>query len=606
MGNDKQMKIANIWKSYKNKSIGNRVTIMITCSLTLLFFIGAASAYKLQKANMEYIFNQTNELLASYIERVDYVISDVDNLLYRIVTSNEIQQSGSALLDNEKKYESSAYIRQIEIANIMDQTRQIVSSNEAIISATFIDNHGNKDDVAITNYVTLPISTIEQIDTAARDAEGETIFMDVSDDANIPYTMIMARSIREKRNLSLEHIGTMILYVNIELLYKPVADLNGGSLVLYNDDYSIKYILNNNDDLTFEDLPTIEADSYVIMKIKSKTYFAIAPKKNNSMFNYALFTPYMTKFSSISHSFILFFAVYFLFLILAIIFGIHFSKRITKDLKSITAHMSSISQKDVAAVDSFDLTKLTDHDAIVMAEAFNTLGSHINELIEDNYKNEILIKETKLRVLQAQINPHFLYNTLNSLYWMAKSKKNDPAAQMISSLGILLREAISNEQMVVTVSKELDVLSHYFTIQKNRYENRLENIIRVCPDVENYIIPKFSLQPVVENAITYGLENMLDTCIIEIKICANANNTLICQVFNNGPAPEENLMEKLNSGQIQPKGHGIGLKNIDSRIKAIFGEEYGVSIGRENDRTVVTLTMECLTLNEYDMRHKNE
>lgn len=577
---------------------------MIICSLTLLFEIGVVSAYRLQRANMEFIFNQSTELLSSYMHRTDYVIEDADNLLYRIVTSNEIQKSGSRLLKDSEDDLPSAYTRQIEITNILEQIRQIVNANKTIVSATYIDEQGNDRNIALTSYISIPNENLKEIDQAAQKANGETIYMDVSDISGTPYTMIMARSIREKHDLSMKHMGTIILYMNVEHMFNSVSD--NGTLLLSSNDYVINYLLNNTYDLTAEDIPQLEEDSYDIVTIKGKTYFIVAPNDSNDLFNYCLVTPYMTMFSYVSNSFFIFVIVYFCFLILAIIFGVHFSNRITKDIRSITAHISSITEKNVANVEAFDTSALTDHDAIVMAESFNTMSSHINELIEDNYKNEILIKETRLRELQAQINPHFLYNTLNSLYWMAKARKNDSASQMVSSLGILLREAISNEQIVVTVSKELDVLSHYFTIQKNRYDNRLETSIKVCPDVENFIIPKFSLQPVVENAITYGLENMLDTCLIEIRICANNDNTLICKIINNGPAPEENLMEKLYSGEIKPKGHGIGLKNIDLRIKAIFGDQYGVSISREDDKTVVMLTMECMTMNDFDMRKTNE
>ena len=577
---------------------------MIICSLTLLFEIGVVSAYRLQRANMEFIFNQSTELLSSYMHRTDYVIEDADNLLYRIVTSNEIQKSGSRLLKDSEDDLPSAYTRQIEITNILEQIRQIVNANKTIVSATYIDEQGNDRNIALTSFISIPNENLKEIDQAAQKANGETIYMDVSDISGTPYTMIMARSIREKHDLSMKHMGTIILYMNVEHMFNSVSD--NGTLLLSSNDYVINYLLNNTYDLTAEDIPQLEEDSYDIVTIKGKTYFIVAPNDSNDLFNYCLVTPYMTMFSYVSNSFFIFVIVYFCFLILAIIFGVHFSNRITKDIRSITAHISSITEKNVANVEAFDTSALTDHDAIVMAESFNTMSSHINELIEDNYKNEILIKETRLRELQAQINPHFLYNTLNSLYWMAKARKNDSASQMVSSLGILLREAISNEQIVVTVSKELDVLSHYFTIQKNRYENRLETSIKVCPDVENFIIPKFSLQPVVENAITYGLENMLDTCLIEIRICANNDNTLICKIINNGPAPEENLMEKLYSGEIKPKGHGIGLKNIDLRIKAIFGDQYGVSISREDDKTVVMLTMECMTMNDFDMRKTNE
>ncbi|MCR4902185.1 MAG: histidine kinase [Butyrivibrio sp.] len=596
----------NLLKKYKSKRIGTRVSIMMAIALTTLFFIGLFFSLRLQIANMQFIFDQSTELLASTLDQIDYQIDDIDSLLYRVVTSHEVQKSGSHILSNDSSDNPSALTRQIELNNITEQIRQIISANPSITCAQYVDELGVSRTIAISSYISIPASDIQTIREAANEADGETLLFDGSAMTGKHHTLILAKAIREKQNISMKHIGTLIVYVDILKLCSPIIDSGReGIIVIKNDENNIEYTLCNIENFTTEDAPPIKENSYEIVTIGGKEFFGVYPDCKDRFFDFILYTPYLDMFSYVNNSFSIFIFAYFFFLILAIITGVHVSKRITQDLQNITAHISSISKNGTVNLTPFDTSNLTDHDSIVLAESFNTMTNQIMELIDANYKNEILIKETRLRELQAQMNPHFLYNTLNSLYWMAKSRKNEAAAQMVSSLGILLREAISNEQIAVPLSKELDVLSHYFTIQKQRYENRLETIIKVCPDVECYMVPKFSLQPLVENAITYGLENMLDTCTIEVKACTDDDNHLYCSVINNGPAPEDNLMEKLYSGEITPKGNGIGLKNIDLRIKAIYGDNYGVSIERENDKTIVKLSMECITQSDFDMRINN-
>lgn len=211
---------------------------------------------------------------------------------------------------------------------------------------------------------------------------------------------------------------------------------------------------------------------------------------------------------------------------------------------------------------------------------------------------QLLVKETQLKALQSQMNPHFLYNTLNSLYWMARTAKMDTAADMISSLGILLREAISDKEFVITIDRELDIVCHYLIIQKHRYEERLNVVFDISEECSSLVIPRFVIQPLVENAIAYGLECMLDTCCITIRIFVREEKC-ICQVRNTGPEPEKELMRKLKEGNIQPRGNGIGLLNIQQRVQFVFGEEYGVDIFRENDETVAQIRIKCIPAQDY-------
>ena len=256
--------------------------------------------------------------------------------------------------------------------------------------------------------------------------------------------------------------------------------------------------------------------------------------------------------------------------------------RITADIRKFIAHIHQISVENFSSLPLYEDERIVDRDIYELKNAFNAMAERINELVRENYMKQLLIKETQLSALQAQMNPHFLYNTLNSVYWMAKTEGVNSIAEMVNSLSLLLREAISDGELVIDLDKELDIVCHYITIQKLRYGERLDVTFDVSEKCSDLAIPKFTLQPLIENAIVYGVECMLEPCAVIVQIFVE-DDLCVCQVKNSGPAPEANLMEKLRSGQIVPKGNGVGLLNIDQRIKAVFGEEYGISVYRKSD-----------------------
>ncbi|MDI3412448.1 histidine kinase [Bacillus sonorensis] len=128
-----------------------------------------------------------------------------------------------------------------------------------------------------------------------------------------------------------------------------------------------------------------------------------------------------------------------------------------------------------------------------------------------------MIKETEFKALQAQINPHFLYNTLESINWLAKMNRQPQISKMTESLGFLLRNAVNMKSDVLTIEEEADIVLHYFTIQQFRFAERLVYEVEIDPIVKMCPVPKMILQPLAENAITYCLEPVLDPCRISIK-----------------------------------------------------------------------------------------
>jgi two-component system sensor histidine kinase YesM len=186
------------------------------------------------------------------------------------------------------------------------------------------------------------------------------------------------------------------------------------------------------------------------------------------------------------------------------------------------------------------------------------------------------------------MNPHFLYNILESVNWRAKAIGENKISAMMESLGILLRSTLSEHDENFTLKKEMELVECYLTIQKIRFDEQLECSLNIDEAYLDAKIPKLVLQPLVENAIHYGLEEITDVCLISIHSCVE-DEKLILKVKNSGTQFEENLLIKLANKEITPHGMGIGLQNINDRLKITFGDEYGLVFCNEPNTAVVKM-----------------
>ena len=194
----------------------------------------------------------------------------------------------------------------------------------------------------------------------------------------------------------------------------------------------------------------------------------------------------------------------------------------------------------------------------------------------------------QMQQLRAQVRPHFLYNTLESIYCLAQNSGDKRIAVMTSSLGKLLRASLNDKRDVVTVREDLQTVRDYLSIQEIRYGERLQVEYAVDDAVMPCHIPAMTVQPLVENAIHHAAEHMLDTCIIRISGNVVPDGIDVI-VQDNGPGIDEDILTKLESGEVQPEGLGIGLRNIHKRVQHTFGKEYGLRIRCEDGCTQIII-----------------
>ena len=208
----------------------------------------------------------------------------------------------------------------------------------------------------------------------------------------------------------------------------------------------------------------------------------------------------------------------------------------------------------------------------------------IDRLMKEIVKEQDERRKSEMDALQSQINPHFLYNALESLTWMVEAEKNDEAVFLISQLAKLFRISLSKGRTVIPIKDELQHAESYMNIQKIRYKNKFSVDFQVDPALYEYCTVKLILQPILENAINYGVREMDDCGEIVVRGKMEAGN-LILSVEDNGLGMSEEEVEFVltDSNRIHKHGSGVGLVNVNNRIKILFGKEYGLLVESEPD-----------------------
>jgi two-component system sensor histidine kinase YesM len=217
---------------------------------------------------------------------------------------------------------------------------------------------------------------------------------------------------------------------------------------------------------------------------------------------------------------------------------------------------------------------------------FDQMTVDFKKVIDDNYVKELLLTQTQLKSLEQQINPHFLYNSLETIHWFANRSGEKHISAIVQALGKLLRSSLSEKQDLIPLEEEMKVLENYLLIQKIRFPDTLSVSLEIAEEALPYLIPKMSIQPLVENAVIYGLEENIDGCHIIVRAEVQ-DKMLHIEIENNGSEINEDVLLLLREHKIAAKRNGVGLINIDSRIKLLFGSSYGLEFKNEKNHVIV-------------------
>lgn len=237
-----------------------------------------------------------------------------------------------------------------------------------------------------------------------------------------------------------------------------------------------------------------------------------------------------------------------------------------------------------------------------LGKSFNIMACKLKELIENSIKEQENLKKSELKALQAQINPHFLYNTLDTIVWMSEANKSEQVIEIVSALSNFFRITLSKGKDLISVRDEIEHVRSYLIIQKIRYRDILDFNIEMDDNILDYKILKLSLQPLVENALYHGIKNRRMGGRINIKgrMGEPEKANLVFDVADNGIGMTDERLEAIRAdldndmNGFDVNESGFGLNNVHKRAKLYYGKSYGVSIKSEfNVGTQVSLCIPC-------------
>lgn len=239
-------------------------------------------------------------------------------------------------------------------------------------------------------------------------------------------------------------------------------------------------------------------------------------------------------------------------------------------LKNVKIPLSSINQDDEIGV---------------LYKSFDKLIHEIESLVIKDYQSRLLNKEIEYKFLQAQLNPHFLYNTLNTVNWLALSEDNYEISEIVTSLALLLRKKLDQKKIYSTVEDELEIVAAYLKIQSIRYKTRLVFTMNIMEETKKVVIPQLIIQPLVENSIKYGVEKTDNPVEIDLQVYI-LDDQLIILVADNGPGfSRDNKLN--NSGSTD-----VGLNNIKTRLEILYDEDASININSiPYEYTAVTINL---------------
>ena len=567
-----------------NWSLRNKILAIIICVNLILSLVGSITG-------LNHVLSQYETLLSNAMgNSLNYasstILSTLDNaetLSNLIIANPTVQEQLSVLRRTDDSVTRMASYR--ELMSII-QSYYWEYRTQACLSDIRIDSE------FLSSPIQVGLSNMRD-DVLARAFERSGALMVISDYA-AENELLLTRSIREVLHFSLYPMGVLTLHINLEKLVKEAIDFSSS----YDETYFIirdgEQVLYQPAGMNTELLSAVNSSlpqSHGRIKLNNHWYFSVRGTMDKYGWDYICMVSYDDIMQRISMSIATFLLFLLLALLLSTVLSFMLVNAVIRHFTVLINKMKTFSQTQKKP-DIVHTTYEKRQDEIgQLHRQFDSMADNITTLIQENYVQELLAKDAQLRALETQINPHFLYNVLDSIHWRARTIGAIKIAEMVEALAALLRVALDRSKKVHTLREELDLVDGYVTIQLFRYEDRMQFVKKVDASLLNAVVPKMVIQPLVENAVRHGVEASMDDHNLITLSLEKSEDLLLIRVSNTGSQFEDDLLEKLRTNAIQPGGFGIGLLNIDKRIQLMFGNEYGLELHNENDLAVACIRM---------------
>lgn len=536
------------------------ICIVFVTSLSALQYVAQVSREELHASQRTDLFRTSTQLSEN--------LKEIEGMT-RALLINEGVQRNLQILKNSNKY-PRAEIAAAKSALVLalQETQYLYTPLGVYCISLFTEKETLTSNSNRASEVPL---TVQQKVLEYSRAKNGSLY--ISTDYMQSYGLLVSRSVRSTSpSTKFERLGDIFATVDFEKMLISIDNNTSANeylnLIVQNN--TILYSSPELAECGFTPPTELMPGENCVLQCNNGTYyFATCVDVPDSSWRYIRLKPYSNVIGSLQTAVRFCFLALFCAAVVSIILSRVMTQSIAKHLHTLIIKIKAFSTDEtfVPYVD-YDYRKRQDELGILHRN-FDNMVAQIQKLIQENYIKDTLNTKAELKALRNQINPHFLYNTLSSIQWRAKNCHATDISEMVESLSVLLRGVLNEESSSYTIAQEAELVKSYIAIQQHRYEERLCFVMDIDPEALSVHVPKLIIQPLVENAIRYGLEESAESCHINVSICKLEKHLKI-QVKNDCSVFEENLMERLNSNTITPQGFGIGLLNIQRRLQLTY------------------------------------
>ncbi|MBN3018180.1 sensor histidine kinase [Ruthenibacterium lactatiformans] len=579
------------WKSFSDWRLRTKLFFILALCLVVSMLLSVYNMFHISRAYDRELYGALSNFLSLSVTEIGYKLDNVQQMTTDLGQDSQIQTYLSHNKDASRAFSSEYNALYYLVQDYYKKNRVNCVSNITLYTGNFTLRSNTSANV----YV--PDEVYKDLYEAALGANGATVCVT---DYSRDYGLFFVKAIRRIENLRLDTLGIEVVQVDLEKLVKSSVSLNQYDNVIFvltrPQDGAVMY--SSAGEAGPQTLPTLDTESrWDICKLDSVKYFVTADGSADYPWDYLCLVPYNEIYASIRDA-LLFCILFFLAGIALTFLVCHFLvDRITRRFAKLISQMDQFAKYTpdmVLPVDEFSGEEREAGDEVgMLSRHFSHMAREIDGLIQTDYTNRILLREAQLKALEAQINPHFLYNTLSAINWRAKMRGAQEISDMVEALSNLLRVTLNDDSGLIPLEQELSLVQFYIVIQRIRFDETLDYRLAVEADeLKDVLIPKLTLQPLIENAIRYGLEQSTQICRVQLSV-RRQGAQLVLLVQNDGSLYEDDLLEKLRQKTVTPHGYGIGLLNIEKRLEFAFGKEAGLELYNEDGMATARITIPC-------------
>jgi two-component system, sensor histidine kinase YesM len=595
--------ISNLLKSLKNFRLSTKLIITYILLTVIPMGLLGYIAYVQYTKSIE-------EQIGEYIPRLLHQSNEnIDNKFKELVALPELIYNSDSVLAilRKEKYDSLAELNRDDYILKSFLSRTYLNKSSSEILGVFLVSNNHVFENSRIAFKGFNLKDFEANEEIILENEMNILlpYQSKLEFKGDPPYFLLKKQIIDFDNR--KTIGTLLIAVETSFLERVFDNLdheNKADIWLMNRAGRIIYHTDPNKiGTTFTDIsdfPTLSG-SFHSAGSGGSTLISVDETANmNWILVHSKPTKYLTERADIVTNVLV---VFFIILVLmATTISIYLALTVTRPIKTLGSLMKEVEKGNF----NVQIPIETRDEIGFLSRSFDSMITQLRELIQKNYQNELRQKNAELYALQSQINPHFMYNTLETIGMAVEDGESETVVDMVTILGRMLRFSLSNKDRLIPISKEVMHIRDYLSLQTFRFEDRLSFQIQEDIDCEHYYTPKFILQPIVENAIKYGLENRRQLTI-QINVSKEINtlgeDLIVFGIRDNGPGIDgeglKRIQTLLGSDPMVKRDSGFGITNVHARVATMFGDRYGVSINSIfGHGTEVIIRSKCIGADE--------